>query len=221
MSTEQTVIYTDMVSSSEFTNKLSEFSARYKIKLDIPSHKIFTNKSSKEIQKLLSEVQNGSAIFIDNMSVLGHSTFIILKTIKELRERSITLHILSQDLTFHLTNKPLFNALDAIYDLEVYRVQHRTAIARKTRETKGIKLGRKLGKTSTSKYAAHRKRIFHLHKQGVPNTRIVKDIGMGTAQSLGKYIKQVKKDKKTKEQKKGTYFATEDDLKGDLGFNNR
>lgn len=78
---------------------------------------------------------------------------------------------------------------------------------------KKIKLGRKTGQPIKSKYEKHKRRIFYLHKQGVPNTKIVKDIQLGTPQSLGKYIKEIKQLQKNKQKKERTYFLKEDDIK--------
>lgn len=200
-------------SNQDLTNKIRDFTTKNKILYNEKFLKTITTDDQKLIDKSLKEAPINSHIFVDNIGALGHSSFYILNRIKELKSKRITLHILNKGLTLHLGNELLFQVLESLLDFEISKIEHRTLTAKATREKKNTKLGRKVGQPVKSKYDKHKKRIMHLNKQGVPNTRIVKEIEMGTPQSLGKYIKQVKLEEKRKQQKKGTYMVDEEDLK--------
>ena len=205
--------YIRKMKNENYLDSIREFSVKNKIKLDEKSIKMIPNQNDKILDELITSQSRNSDVFVENIGALGHSLFYILKRIKKMKDYNITLHIIDMNLSLHLKNDLLFNVLESLYQFEEFRVKHRTAVAKVTREKKNIKLGRKEGQTVKSKYEQHKKRILHLHKQGVPNTKIVKDINLGTAQSLGKYIKQLKLAKKRKQKKEGTYLITEDDMK--------
>lgn len=190
---------------------IQEYAIKNNIKLD----EVITESgiNNKTIDNYINKVPDNAIIFLENIITLGNSTFHILKRIKILKEKNVTLHILSKELTFYTSNTLLFKVLDTLLELEISKVKHRTETAKNTRDKKNIKLGRKKGQTSKSKYDKHKKRILYLHKQGVPNTKIVEDIKLGTPQSLGKYIKQIKIETKRKQKQDGTYILKENDLK--------
>ena len=190
---------------------VQEYALKNKIKLN----EVITESgiNNKTIDNYINQLPDNVTIFLENITTLGNSTFHILKRIKILKEKNVTLHILSKELTFYTTNTLLFKVLDTLLELETSKVKHRTETAKNTRDKKNIKLGRKKGQTSKSKYDKHKKRILYLHKQGVPNTKIVEDIKLGTPQSLGKYIKQIKIETKRKQKQGATYILKENDLK--------
>jgi len=199
--------------SDSFICSIEEFSLKHKIIFDKSKIIYITLGDKKFIDESFNNLPNNSNIFIDKIGSIGHSLFYILKRIKACKDKNITLHIVDQNLSLHLQNNMLFGVLESLYQFESSRIEHRTSVARDTREKKNIKLGRKKGSTGKSKYDKHKRRILFLHKQGVPNTRIVKDIDMGTPQSLGKYIKQVKLQNKIRQRNTGTYLITDEDLK--------
>ncbi|MFA9238456.1 MAG: recombinase family protein [Candidatus Paceibacteria bacterium] len=190
---------------------VQEYALKNKIKLN----EVITESgiNNKTIDNYINQLPDNVTIFLENITTLGNSTFHILKRIKILKEKNTTIHIINKDLNLHLGNNILFKVLDALLELEISKVKHRTDTAKDTRDKKNIKLGRKKGQTSKSKYDKHKKRILYLHKQGVPNTKIVEDIKLGTPQSLGKYIKQIKIKTKRKQKRDGTYIHKENDLK--------
>lgn len=193
----------------------------YVMKNNITLNGDFLTKTLEEKQNIdIQNIQNYSEIFIYNIESLGNSIFHILKNIHELKKKNITLHIIDINAKFDLNNKILFTILESLLKFEKSKIQHRTDSAKETRNQKNIKLGRKEGQTIKSKYDKHKRRILFLNKQGVPNTKIVKDIQVGTPQSLGKYIKQINSTKKEKQKQKGTYMINKNDLENINNLNN-
>ncbi len=190
---------------------VQEYALKNKIKLN----EVITESgiNNETIDNYINQLPDNVLIFLENIAILGNSTFHILKRIKVLKEKNITIHIINKDLNLHLGNNILFKVLDTLLEFEISKVKHRTDTAKNTRDKKNIQLGRKKGQTSKSKYDKHKKRILHLHKQGVPNTKIIEDIGLGTPQSLGKYIKQIKIETKRKQKQDGAYILNKNDLK--------
>lgn len=125
----------------------------------------------------------------------------------------MTLCIINKDLILHLKNDLLFKFITSLLEFENEKINIRTQIAKDTREKRNTALGRKAGQKIKSKYEQYKRRIMYLHKKGVPNTKIVKEIDTGTAQSLGKYIKQLKLEEKRKQKKKAKYLLNENDIK--------
>ena len=102
--------------------------------------------------------------------------------------------------------------------IERVKIDKRTNLAEKTREKNQTKLGRKSGKPTKSMYDEHKAKIKKLHDLGVTKTKIIEHIGIGTAQSLGVYIKKkFSKDNKTKKEKN---HKTQEQVPKDKNYGN-
>ena len=215
MDSSQVYINQAGLTQNVFLESIRDFAERNNINLynNPLVYSVDNHDSKNNFESYIKKLPSNSTIFVDSFEALGSSTFCILKMIKELKDKSITLNVIKNNLTLHLKNNLLFQVLESLLQLEIDKIKKRTDTARQTRNKNNTRLGRKKGQAVKSKYDKHKKRILYLHKQGVPNTKIVEDINLGTPQSLGKYIKQVKFAKKRKEQENGTYLMTKEDLK--------
>lgn len=84
-----------------------------------------------------------------------------------------------------------FLLLKTLYDIEKEHIKKRIVLAQKSCKSRNKKLGRKKGLKTKSIYDEHKKTIFKLFKLKVPKTKIIEEIGVGTPQGLGKYIKKI------------------------------
>lgn len=201
-----------LIGNEAFINSVDNFTSNKKIQFNPELAKILDlNKNS--INNIIKDVIDNSQLFVENINALGNSSYQILKTINELKNKNVTLCIINKDLILHLKNDLLFKFITSLLEFENEKINIRTQIAKDTREKRNTALGRKAGQKIKSKYEQYKRRIMYLHKKGVPNTKIVKEIDTGTAQSLGKYIKQLKLEEKRKQKKKAKYLLNENDIK--------
>ena len=143
------------------------------------------------LDKALKKVSTNDTIIVNDLSVFGQSIFSILKYLEDFNLKNITLHIinLNQILSKNQDTK-LFILLSNLLKIERNKIKQRTTLAKSTREKKGTILGRKSGKPTKSMYDEHKAKIKRLHDLGVSKKKIIEHIGVGTAQSLGVYIKK-------------------------------
>ena len=143
------------------------------------------------LEKALEEVSINDTIIVNDLSVFGQSIFSILRYLENFNLKNISLHIinLNQILSKDQDTK-LFILLSSLLKIEQNKINKRTALAEATREKKGTKLGRKSGGKTKSMFDEHKVKIKRLYDLGVSKKRIIDQIGVGTAQSLGVYIKK-------------------------------
>lgn len=201
-----------ILGDENFVHSVEKFTKKNKISFN-PEYVHTFNLDNNSVDNIIEKAPTNSKIFIQKINDLGKSSFQILNNINNLKNKNITLHIINKDILLHLNNKPLFQVLETLLEFEKNKIEHRTQLSKDTRERKNTKLGRKTGQPIKSKYEKHKRRILYLHGQGVPNTKIVKDIQLGTPQSLGKYIKEIKQLQKNKQKRKGTHLLKENDIK--------
>jgi DNA invertase Pin-like site-specific DNA recombinase len=79
--------------------------------------------------------------------------------------------------------------LTAFADLERSFISERTKLGLQRVKASGVKLGRKKGSMSKSKFDPFKERIFELHDLGLSLSKIVNHIDIGTTASLHNYIK--------------------------------
>lgn len=206
--------------NQEFKNSVINYASNHNINFDQDFFTTITTSNKKTIDNFIKELTYNADLFIDSLSALGHSTFSILTQIIKLRKNNINLHILDKKITLDLKNNLPFEVILSILEIENLKIKNRIDKAKNTIEQKNIEVGRKSGRPTKSMFDEHKRKIKHLHNQGVPNTKIVEIIGVGNSQALGKYIKKLKKIEKDKQIKKGTYLHTKDDLKNIDKFNN-
>jgi len=143
------------------------------------------------LKKALEEVSKEATVVVKDLSILGQSIFSILKYLEYFNQNNITLYItnLNQILNKNQDSK-LFILLSSLLKIEDNKVKKRTALAEATRTKNGKILGRKSGKPTKSMYDEHKTKIKRLYDLGVSKKKIIEHIGVGTAQSLGVYIKK-------------------------------
>jgi DNA invertase Pin-like site-specific DNA recombinase len=197
----------------DIDENLQKILDKNKIELNQEPLTFYQVSREKKFDNYLNILQNDSMLFVDSFAVLGHSIFCILDNIKKLKDKNITLYIINKGLTFHLQNRVLFNFLEGLLEFERDKIKHKTDMAKQTREKNKTKLGRKKNQKMKSKYDEYKRRILYLHRKGVPNTKIVKDINLGTPQSLGQYIKRLKSKENRKNQKISTHISTFENVK--------
>ena len=143
------------------------------------------------LEKALEKVSINDTIIVNDLSVFGQSIFSILRYLEKLNLKNIMLHIinLNQILSKNQDTK-FFILLSNLLKIERNKIKQRTNLAKNTREKKGTTLGRKSGKPTKSMYDEHKVKIKRLYDLGVSKKKILDHIGVGTAQSLGVYIKK-------------------------------
>jgi hypothetical protein len=201
-----------LLGDENFVHLVEDFSKKNNISFN-PEYIHKFNLNNDSVDNIIEKAPTNSKIFIKKINDLGKSSFQILKNINNLKNKNITLHVINKNVILHLKNELLFQVLETLLEFEKNKIEHRTQVSKDTREKRNTKLGRKTGQPIKSKYEKHKRRILYLHGQGVPNTKIIKDIQLGTPQSLGKYIKEIKQLQKNKQKKEGTYFLKENDIK--------
>lgn len=160
------------------------------IEVTISSRK---NTKDREIDETLSKLEKGDTLIVTKLDRLGRSTIEVLKIIEELKEKGIILQIIKDNITVDTNNTNPINTmmltlLSGFAQMERDFISERTKSALAQRKAQGIKLGRKKGQIVKSKFDEHKEKIEELLSYGVPISKIVNQIGIGTRQSLTTYI---------------------------------
>jgi DNA invertase Pin-like site-specific DNA recombinase len=143
------------------------------------------------LDKSLEKILNNETIIINDLSVFGQSIFNILRYLRYMNLRNITLYIIDLDKWLNKQNdESLFILLFNLLKIQENKIQERTSLAKNTKEKKGTKLGRKSGKPTKSMFDEHKTKIKKLYDLGLSKKKIIEHIGIGTAQSLSVYIKK-------------------------------
>ena len=160
------------------------------IEVTISSRK---NTKDREIDKTLLKLERGDTLIVTKLDRLGRSTIEVLKIIEELKEKGIILQIIKDSIVVDATNTNPINTmmltlLSGFAQMERDFISERTKSALAQRKAQGVKLGRKKGQIVKSKFDEHKEKIEELLSYGVPISKIVNQIGVGTRQSLTTYI---------------------------------
>jgi len=158
------------------------------------------NKNSI-IKKCITKISTGDLIIIDGIELLGNSLYTALKNMVAINNKGAGIYLINENLTFSVDNE-LFNILYKFLGFERYCLEQRAKVAKKTCKDKGIKRGRKEGKTGKSIFDQYKSKIKKYHKLGLSKTKIVENIGVGTPQALGNYIKKIEESDKLKKKTK-------------------
>jgi len=160
------------------------------IEVTISSRK---NTKDREIDKTLLKLERGDTLIVTKLDRLGRSTIEVLKIIEELKEKGIILQIIKDSIVVDDNNTNPINTmmltlLSGFAQMERDFISERTKSALAQRKAQGVKLGRKKGQIVKSKFDEHKEKIEELLSYGVPISKIVNQIGIGTRQSLTTYI---------------------------------
>lgn len=149
------------------------------------------------INKILKKVSRGDSLIIYNLNILGNTIYKVLTELFKISEKDVK--IISTNPNFNILNgktNQTFDLLKILYNIEKENIERRIILAQKSCKSRNKKLGRKKGLKTKSIYDKHKKTIFKLFKLKVPKTKIIEEIGVGTPQGLGKYIKKIIEQKK-------------------------
>lgn len=157
---------------------------------------ISSRKSTKErgIDALLKRLTAEDELIVTKLDRLGRSTIEVLQIIEDIKSKGIKLHIISDNLIIDPTDtnpitQMFLTLLAGFANMERSFISERTKSALQARKAQGIKLGRQKGQQVKSKYDQHKEKIKELYDLGLPVSKIVNYIEIGTRQSLTSYIK--------------------------------
>lgn len=97
-----------------------------------------------ELEKLLSEVQEGDTIIVTRVDRLGRNTGQLLQLVEDLQQRGVSLYIIELGLeATHRNGKLFITILSALAENERELLAEKRKAGIKNAKRKGIKLGRK------------------------------------------------------------------------------
>lgn len=163
---------------------------------DIIETTVSSRKSTEErgIDKLLERLSAKDELIVTKLDRLGRSTIEVLQIIEDIKKKGVKLHIINDRLTIDPTDtnpitQMFLTLLSGFAQMERAFISERTKSGLQARKAKGIQLGRQKGQLVKSKYDEHREKIEELTQLGLPVSKMVDYIGIGTRQSLTNYIK--------------------------------
>ncbi len=176
-------------------------------------------KIGKYIFEVLEKLSFGDTLIVANFNILGDTVSKIIKTINFAKFNNITLHLIDENLTLHIQNKPLFYIISMLLSVDDRNKKNKIDLAEATFEKNNSTPGRKSGKKTKSIFDEYKKDIVKLDKMGVPIHKILYSIKQkdndiykdnydqskiknSKVQSLGKYITKIKKYEKDRIEKK-------------------
>lgn len=153
------------------------------------------SKQNRLIDETLSELSTGDTLIVTKLDRLGRSTIEVLQIIEDIKNKGIKLHIIKDGIFVDIDNtnpinQMMITLLSGFAQMERSFISERTKSALQARKAQGVKLGRKKGAIVKSKFDAHKDKIIELLGYGVPISKIINHIGIGTRQSLHTYIQK-------------------------------
>jgi DNA invertase Pin-like site-specific DNA recombinase len=191
-------VSTDKQTVSNQRNEILEYAHRNKIQIDDFIEVEVSSRKTIEERKLhlLQLLKSGDTVIASELSRFGRSVSELLTLVNELTTKKINLIFVKQNMkldstnTNDIANKVLLNTFALLAELERDMISQRTKEALKARKAQGVILGKPKGSIQKSIFDKHKDSIVELLGYGVPISKIVKSIGVGTRQSLGTYIKK-------------------------------
>ena len=191
-------VSSDKQTVSNQRNEILEYAHRNKIQIDdFIEVEISSRKSIKERKlHLLQNLNEGDTVIASELSRFGRSVSELLILVNELTDKKINLVFVKQNMKLNSTNsndianKVLLNTFALLAELERDMISLRTTEALKAKKAQGIILGKPIGTVQSSMFDDHKDTITELLGYGVPVSKIVNSIGVGTRQSLSTYIKK-------------------------------
>lgn len=166
-------------------------------KIDLQNNQ-FENTTLLRIYK---NSENGDTLIIYKLDVLGTTTYSILNVMTKFFKKGVNINILNKNNNYLVPSLNTFSIglLENILQIERINLEKRAKVAQLTCKKKGKMVGRKKSLKTKSIYDEHKNTIIELSKNEVPKTKIIKKIGIGSSQGLGKYIKKLLKIEKEKD----------------------
>lgn len=139
------------------------------------------SKDRPQLEAMLQYVREGDQIYVHSMDRLARNLKDLLDIVNLVTDKGCSIHFVSQALVFSKkdsspTSKLMLQILGSIYEFELQLIHER--------QREGIELAKKNGKYKTGrpvKMTADKIKICHEKRaQGVPITRIAKDLGVST-----------------------------------------
>lgn len=164
------------------------------VEVSISSRK---DKKSRLIDETLAKLQEHDTLLVYSLDRIGRSTIETLTIIEEIKNKGIKLVLIKDNIIIdpnnsNPMNEMMLTMLSGFAQLERSFVSERTKLGLARVKANGTQLGRKKGQQVKSIFDEHKSKISELKSLGVTNKRIHDYIQVGTAQSLGKYIKSRK-----------------------------
>ncbi len=164
------------------------------VEVSISSRK---DKKARLIDETLAKLEDGDTLLVYALDRLGRSTIETLTIIEEIKEKGIKLILIKDNIVVDRNNSNpmndmLLTILSSFASLERSYISERTKLGLARVKANGTKLGRQKGQQVKSMFDPFKSKISELKSLGVTNKRIHDYIQVGTAQSLGKYIKSRK-----------------------------
>lgn len=122
---------------------------------------------------------------------LGHSSSSIIDNLIN-NTKQIDSYRIGESTVLYFKDLPLiYEFICELHRIDNIKNEVKRIKTEKTLRKNGTRSGRKSGKKSKSIYDKHKNVILKEYHLGIPLTKISKKIGVGTSQSLGKYIKRI------------------------------
>lgn len=156
-------------------------------------------KQNTLLNATIDKLSPGDILIIDSLESLGNSSSTILQRLHEIKIRQAELHLDKQKFILKPVDN-VYKILDSLFKIDH---QHKLSKEKKIRATleKSKKLrGRKKAKRTKSIFDKHKNTIMKQDTLGVTKKAIIKNIKVGDAQALSKYIKRIKAENLEKEQ---------------------
>jgi len=155
-------------------------------------------KQNTLLNNTIDKLSPGDILIIDSLESLGNSSSAILQRLHEIKKRRVELHLDKQIFILKPADD-VYKILDSLFKIDH---QHKLSKEKKVIATleKSKKLrGRKKAKRIKSIFDKHKNIIMRQDALGVTKKGIIKNIEVGDAQALSKYIKRIKAENIEKE----------------------
>ena len=156
------------------------------------------SKKDREIDQLLEKLERGDHLYIVKLDRLGRNTREVLEIIDELKMKSVTLHILRDNIVIDPARTDAITTmfltlLSAFAQMERDFISERTRAGLERAKAQGKLLGKKKGSISNhTQFEPHKDRIAELLDLGLSYEKIVQHIGVGSKSALYSFVKHRK-----------------------------
>lgn len=139
------------------------------------------SKDRPQLEAMLQYVREGDHIYVHSMDRLARNLKDLLEIVNQVTDKGCSIHFVSQSLEFSKkdsspTSKLMLQILGSIYEFELQLIHER--------QREGIEIAKRNGKYKTGRPVKMTddkiKQCFEKQSQGIPITRIAKDLGVST-----------------------------------------
>lgn len=156
------------------------------------------SKKEREIDTLLSNLQEGDHIYIAKLDRLGRNTKEVLEIIDEIKEKQVVLHIIKDNITVDPSDtNPIttmfLTLLSAFSQMERDFISERTKIGLAKAKAEGKLIGKQKGAISHhTQFELHKEKIFELLNLGLSYQKIIDHLGYGSKSALYSFVQHRK-----------------------------